>query len=124
MDIYKHLINAKQNNLTHPIIYTTENRKNRAKVVASKVFVSFSQKKFVLAGLASTVTVITNSISLYLSTKTEYVTMWIFWLLAVHACSCVCVTTRAQGLPDVLIVERADEILTCQTENKSCQPRN
>lgn len=123
MDIYKHLINAKQNNLTHPIIYTTENRKNRAKVVASKVFVSFSNHRKSLF-LASTVTVITNSISLYLSTKTEYVTMWIFWLLAVHACSCVCVTTRAQGLPDVLIVERADEILTRQTENKSCQPRN
>lgn len=30
----------------------------------------------------------------------------------------------SQGLPDVLIVERADEILTRQTENKSCQPRN
>lgn len=52
MDIYKHLINAKQNNLTHPIIYTTENRKNRAKVVASKAFVSFSNHRQSLFWLA------------------------------------------------------------------------
>lgn len=43
----------------------------------------------------------------------------------ISASETVHVYTRVRTcLPPMLIVVQADEILTCQTENKSCQPRN
>lgn len=104
MAIFKYLINANRNNQTHPKISTTEKKK----VVAKKLFVSFSNdtNKFAFSWL-SQYSDSNNEwhISLYLSTKTAYVTMRVFWLLAVHVCDRVCVTTCVQGLPDALIVE-------------------
>lgn len=51
-----------------------------------------------------------------LTTKTEYIT--------VMPCVCTCVCATSTDPPRALAVVRADEILTRQTGNKSCQPRN